>query len=109
MSLSTLSNQTVTIENPSGTRDKHGKPDFGASASASVRFERTYKTIKTSEREREPIHALMGCPASVTIEKGARVTYGSDTYRALEVAEAIDSGGSVHHREVMLQLWSYSS
>lgn len=108
MAVENLSNQTVTIENPSGTRDKHGQAAFSAGASASVRFERTYKTIKTEDREREPIHALMGCPAAVSISKGARVTYGSDTYRVMQVAEAIDGSGTVHHREAMLQLWSYA-
>lgn len=108
MSVNTLSNQTVTIENPTGTRDKHGQAAFGAGTSAAVRFERTYKTIKTEEREREPIHALMGCPPAVTIAKGARVTYQTDTYRVMQVAEAIDGSGDVHHREAMLQLWSYA-
>lgn len=108
MTVDTLSNQTVTIENPSGTRDKHGQEAFSAGASASVRFERTYKIIKTENREREPIHAVMGLPAAVSIQRGARVTYGSDVYKVLQLAEAIDGSGTVHHREAMLQLWSYA-
>lgn len=108
MTVDTLSNQSVTIENPSGARDKHGQSGFSAPFSASVRFERTYKTIKTENREREPINAVMGCPASVSIQRGAKVTYGSDAYRAIMVQEAIDGSGNVHHREVMLQLWSYA-
>lgn len=108
MTVDTLSNQSVSIENPTGARDKHGQPAFGSATTSSVRFERTYKTMKTEERDREPIHAVMGCPASVTISRGARVTYGSEVYRAMSVAEAIDGSGTVHHREIMLQLWSYA-
>lgn len=108
MSVNTLSNQTVTIYNPSGTRDKHGQPAFGAGTSAVVRFERVNKTIKTQERERDPIHATMGCPPTVTIQKGAKVVYQSETYRVMELAEAIDGSGNVHHRECNLQLWSYA-
>lgn len=108
MSVSSLSNQTVTIENPSGTRDKHGQEAFGAPASAVVRFERTYKIIKTVERERDPIHALMGLPADVAIAKGARITYGTDKYKVIQLDEAIDGLGTVHHREAKLQLWSFA-
>ena len=108
MSVSTLSNQSVTIENPTATRTRTGQNNFGSPTTATVRFERTYKTIKTEEREREPIHALMGCDPAITISKGARVTYGTDVYRAMQIAEAIGGDGTVHHREVMLQLWSYA-
>lgn len=109
MSVSTLSNQTVTIENPTGNRDKHGQSAFSAPATATVRFERTYKTIKTAEREREPIDAIMGCDPGISISKGARVTYQTEVFRAMQIAEAIDGAGNVHHREVMLQLWSFSA
>lgn len=109
MSVNTLSNQSVTIENPTGSRDKHGQAAFSAPAAERVRFERTYKTIKTVDREREPIDAVMGCPPDVTIEKGARVTYGTEKYRTMQIAEAVDGSGNVHHREVMLQLWSFSA
>lgn len=109
MSVSTLSNQTITVENPTGLRDKHGKNAFSAGTSVSCRFERTYKTIKTEQREREPIHAIAGVPPGSSILVGARVTYDGQTYRALSVAEAIDGAGNVHHRELMLQLWSYAS
>ena len=108
MSISTLSNQTVTIANPSGTRTRTGQDNFDSPTTATVRFERTYKTIKTEEREREPIHAVMGMDPSISISVGAKVTYGSDTYRAMTIAEAIDGSGTVHHREVNLQLWSYA-
>lgn len=108
MSVSSLSNQTVTIEIPSGTRTRTGQANYSTGEDATVRFERTYKTIKTEQREREPIHAVMGLPSSVTIEKEARVTYGSEVYRVIELAEAIDAAGNVHHREAMLQLWSFA-
>lgn len=108
MSVSTLSNQSVLIQNPTGTRDKHGQSAFDAGATVSVRFERTYKTIKTEEREREPIHALMGSVPSIDVQIGAKVTYDSEVYRVITVAEAVDGSGNVHHRESNLQLWSYA-
>lgn len=107
MSVSTLSNQSITIENPAGTQDKHGQPVFSTGATALCRFERTYKTIVSAEREREPVHAIAGLPPGVTIVRGARVTYGSDQYRVIQLAEAVDGSGTVHHREAMLQLWGY--
>lgn len=108
MSVPGLSNQPVTIEIPTGTRDKHGQPAFGAGVSSYVRFERTYKTIKTQDRERDPVHALIGLPSDVAISQAARVTYGTDIYRVIQLSEAIDGMGNVHHREAMLQLWSYA-
>lgn len=108
MSVSTLSNQSVSIENPAGTRNRTGQTTFLAAATASVRFERTYKTIKTENREREPVHAVMGCPSTVSVSVGARVTYGSDIYRVLTVSEAVGGDGTVHHLECNLQLWSYA-
>lgn len=108
MSVTNLSNQTVSIANPSGTRTRTGQANFSAASNAQVRFERTYKTIKTEEREREPIHAVMGVPPDVSISVGAKVTYGSEVFRAMTIAEAIGPGGAVHHREVNLQLWSFA-
>lgn len=108
MSISTLSNQTVTIENPSGTRTRTGQDNFGAPTTVACRFERTYKTIKTENREREPIHAVMGVDGGITIQAGAKVTYSGEVFRAITIAEAIDGSGAVHHREVNLQLWSYA-
>ena len=108
MSVESLSHQSITIENPSGTLNRYGKSGFSASTTALVRFERTYKTIKTDTKEREPIHALVGLEPDISISKGARVVYGSDSYRVMEIAEAVDGDGAVHHREAMLQLWSYT-
>ncbi len=107
MSVISLSNQTITIENPSGTMDRHGQKAFGAAVSARCRFERTYKTIMTAERDREPIHAMVGLPPSYTIVRGARVTYEGEQYRVIQVSESPGAGGSIHHRILMLQLWGY--
>lgn len=109
MSVSTLSNQTIVIENPSGTRNKHGQAAFSAGVTSKCRFERTYKTVITAEREREPIHAIAGLPAATVVAIGARVTYGSNKYKVISVAEAPGANGSIHHREIMLQLWSFMS
>lgn len=109
MSITSLSNQLISIENPTGRQNRHGQPGFGSAASARCRFERTYKTIITAERERDPVHAVVGLPASVTIVRGARVTYGTDVYRVIQLAEAVGASGAIHHREALLQEWSYSS
>lgn len=107
MSVSTLSNQSVTIENPTAARDKHGQTGFGSAVTATVRLEKVNKTIKTATSELDPVHAVMGVPANVTIQKGARVTYGTDTFRVMTIAEAVGGDGVVHHRECNLQDWSY--
>ena len=108
MTVASLSNQSVTIENPSGTRDRYGQESFGAPATAYVRFERTYKVIKTENRERDPVHALIGLPSDVAIARGARVTYQGTVYKVIQLSEAVDGLGNVHHREAMLQEWSYA-
>ncbi len=107
MSITSLSNQTITVENPDGSLNAHGQKGFGAAVTVKCRFERIYKTIVTDQREREPVHATAGIPPQYTVQRGARVTYGTDKYRVITVAEAPGRSGSVHHRILMLQEWSY--
>lgn len=109
MSFLGLLRQTITVNNPSGTKDLHGKDAYGASATVKARFERTYKTIVTAQREREPIHAIAAIPSTANVQVGAKVTFGSDLYRVLERADVPGRNGSVHHYELMLQLWSFAS
>lgn len=108
MSLSGLLNQSITVENPTGSRDLHGKPALGAAATVQCRFERKYRTIVTAGREQEPIHAVAVVGPTADVEIGAAVTFGSDKYRVLERADAPGRNGSIHHYELMLQLWSFA-
>lgn len=109
MSFLGLLRQTITVRNPSGTKDLHGKDAFGSATDIRARFERTYKTIVTAQREREPIHAIAAIPSTANVQVGAKVTFGSDLYRVLERADVPGRNGSVHHYELMLQLWSFAS
>lgn len=109
MSLNSLLNQTIAYKNPTGTRDLHGKQAFGASTTIRARFERVYKTIVTPNREREPIDAIAMISPSSAVEVGARVVFGSDTYRVMARSDAPGANGSIHHYELMLQLWSFAS
>lgn len=108
MGINHLLNQTITIANPSGTRDLHGKPSLGAPTSVSARFERTTKTIVTAEREREPIHGIVFVPPGTSVSIGAKVTYDGEDYRVMTRSDIVVGSGSVHHYELMVQLWSYA-
>lgn len=107
MSFHGLLNQTLAYENPTATKDLHGKVTYGSSTSTRCRFERVFKTVVTAERDREPIHAQAIVPPSAVVERGARVTFGADTYRVMERSDAPGRNGSIHHYELMLQLWDF--
>lgn len=109
MAITHLLNQTVTLRNPAGTRDRHGKPALDAGASLKARFQRTYKTIVTEQRDREPIHAVVFTGPSTVVEIGAKVTYESEDYRVMQVSDIRLGNGQVHHYELMCQLWSFAS
>lgn len=108
MSFNSLLRQSISVENPSGSKDLHGKDSFGSATTVKCRFERVYKTITTAQREREPIHGMAIVPPTATVEQGAKVTFGTDTYRVMARSDAPGKNGSIHHYELMLQLWSYS-
>lgn len=107
MSYASLTPHTISVANPSGNRDKQGKSTFSTAVDVKCRFERTSKTIINAQRELEPIHAIASCRPTTAIQKGAKVTYDSDIYRVMEVADAPDGTGDIHHREIKLQLWSF--
>lgn len=109
MGINHLLNQSITIENPTGSRDLHGKRAFGASSSVSARFERTNKTIVTAEREREPIHGIVFVAPGTTVAIGSKVTYDGEDYRVMTRSDIVVGSGSTHHLELMVQLWSYGS
>ena len=109
MSFNGLLRQSITIKNPSGDPDLHGKESFGAAATVRCRFERTYKTIVTAQREREPVHAVAIVPPATIVSRGAQVQFGSDLYRVIERADAPGRNGQLHHLELMLQEWSFAS
>lgn len=108
MSFAGLLNQSVAIRHQDGTRDIHGKRAFSAPTTVSARFERKYKTIVTAERENEPIHAIVFIPAGTAVSVGDRITYVSDDYRVMDKQDIVGRGGSVHHIELLLQLWSFA-
>jgi hypothetical protein len=108
MAFNSLLRQTISVKNPSGSRDLHAKTALGAATEHRARFERTYKTIVTAEREREPIHGIIFTKSDATIEIGAQVTYSGEVYRVMQRDDVVGKNGSVHHYEFLVQLWSWS-
>lgn len=107
MDIDHLLNQTVLVQNPSGGRDKHGQAALGSSTSMPARFERTYTTIVTADREREPIHARVF--TTQVINNGAKVIYSGDAYRVMQDSQKVHGDGTIHHYTTLLQLWSFGS
>lgn len=109
MALTHLLNQTISVQEPTGARDMHGKKALSSATEYRARFERTYKTIITAEREREPIHGIVFVDDDTDIDVGSKVTYDSNAYRVMERSDLVLGNGKVHHRELMVQLWSFGS
>jgi hypothetical protein len=107
MSINQLLNQTITVKIPTGSHDVHGKPALGAEVEYRARIERTYKTIITPNKDREPVHAVGFVGPDSNIPIGSQVVYGSDTYRVLQRSDVVGRRGRLHHNELMLQLWSF--
>lgn len=108
MSLAALLNQTISVQNPTGTVGKHGEKALGSATQMAARVQRTSRTIVTPDREREPIHAVIYVAGSRTVEYGAKITYGTETYRVMSKAEGVDGAGDVQNIKLECQLWSYS-
>lgn len=109
MSYAALLNQSASFKNPDNTRDKYGRPGLGASSNIRCRVERRYKTVKTEQREREPIHAVAFTSTSDDVQIGAQFTYDSVTYRVITRSDVPGYGGNIHHHELNLQEWSFGS
>lgn len=106
MSIKHLTNQTVTIANPDGTRTQQGKANFGSATSYDARVEQVNKTMATDEKENEPIDLSVQIDTTDTIERGAKLTYSSATYRVMLVEEVVGYNGTRHHLELECQLWN---
>lgn len=109
MSFLSLLRQSITVKNPTGAKDLHGKETLGSSATVKCRFERVYKVITTAERDKVPIQAQAVVPASASVSIGAQVTFGTDKYRVMVRNDAPGKNGSIHHYELMLQEWEFQS
>lgn len=109
MSLTRLCRQTMTVENPDGTRGKHGEVAVGSPSTVYCRFERTQKTILNANGEREPIHGAVIALPTDTFAVGAKITYSSQVYKLMQIDEIPGRNGNNHHFELLVQLWSFSS
>lgn len=109
MALRGFFNQPITIENPTDTLSRQGKPGFSDAVSTKARFERTNKTIVTAERDREPIHGDVFVAAEESVLIGARITYEGVQYRVMGIEDVVDMRGRRNHLELLVQLWSFSS
>lgn len=108
MSYNSFMRQSAAYQNPGATRDKQGRPALGSSNSITCRFQRTNKTIVTAEREREPIHGIVFSKPGDDIQVGGKFIYDGTDYRVMTREDVVDGKGTLHHRELMVQLWSYS-
>lgn len=109
MAIAHLLKQQISIKNPATANDGFGKPTFGSAAGMKARFERVNKTVVTVDHEREPIDGIVYVGPSGAIIVGAQVTYESELYRVIKIADVPDRRGRLHHRELMVQLWSYGT
>ncbi len=109
MAINQLLNQTGTLENPTGSSDRHGNLGFTDAATIAMRFERSTRTIVTKEREREPIDGTVFVAPNVSVSMGARITFDSQRYRVMRVTTATLGNGKTHHIELLVQSWSYAS
>lgn len=107
MSFAGLLNQTISVKNPTATRDKSGLPGVGSSTDMAARVQRVNKVIVTAEREREPIDLIVYTAGAIA--KGAQITYDGVKYRAMARSDVVGAEGNLHHYKVMAQLWSYSA
>lgn len=109
MGLNGLLNQSIIVKNPTGSTDRHGKESLGAAVTLKARFERKYKVIYNANKEATPTQAVFMVGPDTAVEIGAQIKYGDDYYRVLVRNDAPGRNGSVHHYELICQLWSYSS
>lgn len=109
MSFNSLLRQTITVKNPTGAKDLHGKETLGSGTDYSCRFERVYKVITTAQRDKVPIQAQAIVGRGATVQIGAQVTFGSDKYRVMVRNDAPGRNGAIHHYELMLQEWEFQS
>lgn len=109
MSLRSLLNQTITVKNPSTARDAQGNLALGTAFTVKARFERTNTTIVTAQNERTPIHGIVFVGIDDTVADGAQITYSGELYRVMTRDDIVLGSGSLHHRELKVQLWSYGS
>lgn len=109
MSFNSLLRQTITVKNPTGAKDLHGKETLGSGVDYACRFERVYKVITTAERDKVPIQGMAVVKPSAVVNIGAQVTFGTDKYRVMVRNDAPGRNGSIHHYELMLQEWEFQS
>lgn len=109
MSFKSLLNQTISVKQPTATQDRQGHFGLGSAVEMRSRFERTYKTIVTAEKERTPIDAVFAIGPEVTVAIGSQVAYSNELYRVMTRNDVPGRNGKIHHYELMCQMWSYAS
>lgn len=109
MSLNSLLRQNITIENPTGARDKQGRDSLGDPVQAKARVQLTSKVIVTVTKEKEPIDAIVFLAPSTVVKKSSRITYQDEQYRVMKLEPVPGKNGQTHHFELMLQVWSYKA
>lgn len=109
MSFNSLLRQTLTIANPSTTRDKTGKPSYSSGTTVRGRVQKTNKSIYGKDREIIPIHLIAFIGPAIEPQDEGKITYDSTAYRIKAFEAVVGRNGQVHHYEIQAQLWSYGS
>lgn len=105
MSINHLLNQSATLSTK-GSVDKYGQNSFGSATSIKVRFEKTKKTIKTINKEEEPIDGVVFVNPNITVAVGDKLTYQSVEYRVMKSSPIVKGNGVVNHHELLVQEWN---
>lgn len=108
MSFNSHLNQSITLANPSGTRDKQGQPGYAAAVTLRARVQRTNKTIVTKDRDRAPIHAIIFIGPATEPQTDSQIVYDGTIYRVMAIEDVPGKNGQTHHYEIMAQLWSFA-
>lgn len=103
-SFARLLRQTCTIYNATGT-DDYGKATVGAGETVNCRFERSSKNVMDIQGQQTTLHGVVFVLPTVSVSIGDQLDYNGQKYKVLDIAEPVGRRGSVHHKELGVQLW----
>lgn len=105
MSIDHLLKQSCTIS-AKGGQNKVGQTSFGAAVTYSCRFQKTNRTIVTSQSEKEPIDGIVFLPSSASFNLEDKLVFAGTSYRVMRIEPMVDGAGATRHFEAMVQRWN---
>lgn len=109
MSVKRFLKHTLSVENPTGTTDRHGDDSFAAAVDVPARVERKFRVLVDKDKNRHPIHMTAIIGPDSTVQRNARVTYDGQVYRVYDSNDAPGRSGAIHHYELLCQHWEFPS